>query len=709
MVAISVYLLWHSYQAYSASTMQKIRHFENGFAEPFYIPNELMFANPELINTMLTETAQARGSNLFRTSTLYDEKGDMVISKYVYFVKETDFWEMLDGQEQMGAVNSFGTGYSVYIFPFQQLYESLPTYGYYSVELATPISLEMFLEDFAERLNQYFKEKGIDIGAPLSYADFISQTMMEVPIDLNQTVELWLFFMIVVLVILLMYYVVVRQKQISILKLNGLSGGLIWYQVVGRWIMTAFGMICISIVGVGLVISIFYGEMYFLFQVIYKQVLLCLAILVSSGLTCFVIAQTPAYKGLNNKSNKKTMLLINVCFKVCISVLALFVGSSAWLDYSEWNIKEEMFQKWEISGDYAMFYPLYTGDAQPKEIYQMDVRINQELYPVLNAMGSLFINARSYEPDSLLYDKVDVRYITVNPNYLKRFPLYDSANEQIIISEQNQDYLVAIPEQYKEEETKIRAFFQEEKEWRLDIDENVYGLSVSEYLKTTEITILWLKEGQSVFSFNPEVFLDNGNFIHDPIIRVITENNSLAVERELVLGGGVRDALKVKLQGGSFQDTYELLLPTLEKLELEHNLQHLIVVDELMTRQLADIRENVWRNVFVLFVLLMVILLLLVQNIFILFHSNKKIYAVQRVFGYSFGKINQKYFYYLILMSVVQIMASFLICKYFMYPLNLPIIFMVAITILSMELLLSILILYYLEKKSGQKLLQEGG
>lgn len=67
---------------------------------------------------------------------------------------------------------------------------------------------------------------------------------------------------------------------------------------------------------------------------------------------------------------------------------------------------------------------------------------------------------------------------------------------------------------------------------------------VPNHLRNRKIDIIWIKNNQEIFSFNPDVYKSDNNKIRDEIIEVMTEKNSFVGERDLILGGGAKDPLK---------------------------------------------------------------------------------------------------------------------------------------------------------------------
>jgi len=171
--------------------------------------------------------------------------------------------------------------------------------------------------------------------------------------------------------------------------------------------------------------------------------------------------------------------------------------------------------------------------------------------------------------------------------------------------------------------------------------------------------MVWIKNDQSIFSFNPDVYPAEQNEIKNPIIKVITENNSIAVEREIILGGGATDPLKIKLVDNDYQKTYELLFPKLQELGLEDNLKQLITVDEWVLQQISEIKTELSFTLIIVMVIFIFSLALSLQNTILFFHQNQQKYIIKRLFGVSFFRTYLNYFYYMAGLWAAQLMVIF--------------------------------------------------
>lgn len=733
---ISVFSLWSVYASYSNFKFEEIRYVEARFAETFKVPNHLMLADDELVYPVLLATANEMEANLFRTHVIYQDD-EIMIKKYILLANQTQLWEYvklnegdvlsvedtqsndqflstskIEDQQQVGQISLFGNNpANLDILPLQKSYESLPVRGSYHVELAENVTLEDFLSRLAENLTQSFEDGGIELDEPFLNHDFLEYDFIYGRETYSNIYLLFIVFVVLISSFAFAYGLIAKTKKISIFKMSGLSNLNIVYRMLGKPLIFVFATTISSTIAIASIIAYYYKDFSFFKLALQNQLILYGVIFTSLIFSYMMILLIPIYQGIKSKTYQKPIFLLNTLLKIVISVIILLMAFSEWHHFQELRGRERSFESWEHHHDYGMFYPLAVGNDQTWEAgYQTSATMRQELYPILNSQGAIFINARSYSVEALLYNEVDWRYITVNPNYLQAIPLYDYNDEVIFFDESDDRYLVLVPEQYQEQEESIRAFFREDCQWLLESETNeaVYGIVIAEHLQNDEVTIIWTKQNQPILSFNPEVFPHDGNIIHDPIIRVITENNSLSVEREMILGDGATDSLMVKLINNDVQVTYETLIPILEDLELEYNLKSFLSINELIQLELAEMRTERIVTTTILIALTAIALFFVIQNIIISFDIHQKEYTLKRLFGYGYLRTYQSYLYYLFTVWAIQLLAVNMVWEQFIESVFVSINPLVIVTFLGMELILFITMSLKLEKKQKTIILKDG-
>lgn len=294
-----------------------------------------------------------------------------------------------------------------------------------------------------------------------------------------------------------------------------------------------------------------------------------------------------------------------------------------------------------------------------EDMIQAQGKIGKDVYPVVNEQGALFINARAFQPEYLSQVSQQYPAVTVNPNYLAKYPLLNSKGNPVIIPESETDWILLAPEHYENQEEKIVSYFKTKRSGMNEVDRDEYGASSKES-KGQHIKIIWIKDGQKVYSFNSKVSPETAGTVSDVIVAVMTEQNSCISDRDSVNGNGDSDPLKVKLRGTE-KETYDLLYPTLKKVGVAENLTHLVLLDQYMMEKATKAKNQMNLYFLMTLVLATVLLLTVAQNMVILFDHNKKDIIVKKLFGWPW---NRRFGQYIGISMSVSIL---MLCAYWVF------------------------------------------
>jgi hypothetical protein len=188
--------------------------------------------------------------------------------------------------------------------------------------------------------------------------------------------------------------------------------------------------------------------------------------------------------------------------------------------------------------------------------------------------------------------------IRVNNNYLEQYPILDESRKPIAVEDDEQAWVVAVPEQFRAREAQLRQLLRETRTGTAEItgavqaEERIVGERPPERFANQDVRIIWTASGQGVFSFDPKVAPERGNLITDPIVEIMTPANSLTVDRLNSITGGLNTGLKVRVDDDP-EFVLGTLAPTLRELRLDDNLRHLVSVHEAMARQVDDVRSAI--------------------------------------------------------------------------------------------------------------------
>lgn len=664
---------WIVYNDFSHNELQNIREIEGRIAEPFMIPNDWYLVNPNVTIPILQDTASGHGVNIFRNSQMEIDE----INKFIYLSNETRFWDEITVRNDEVVV--FGNRANVNIYELEEAFTTLMVAGRYYAELPHNVSLEDFLETFVYNLNVHF-ELDFETDDLFTIEEFLFSNAGGMTFH-GMGIEIPLLVVLAFITLIIgIYYVASQSKKISIMKLNGLKILTIWQQVVGKTVISS----AIILSGISIVIAVVIGLIFhnydFVQTVAIRQIIILIGIITSSLLICLVIKRIHIGLGVKNKNSKKFIFGFNTIIKLGLTVLVLVLGSEMWNQFIDIREQEQSISSWAIGEDFGVFPYLMIGNdvrgaydgAVPNEI-----AMQVDLYPILNEMGSIFINARSFEewdlevngtteesinrlPINEWRDTETWRRMRVNPNYLNAFPILDTNGEVINISEDEKRVIFLVPEHYQDAYDELMDFFTDTRMGMISGTRGWLRTEVPEAIANAEIQIIWTQSNQNIFSFNPDVFPDNNNYIIDPIMQVVTIGNGVGADREIILGGGARDPIKVNLINGSTSETFEYLYPILIELELNDNLPHLVTVNESVLSRLAELQTMLNILLGGIAVITFVTVALSLQNIVLYFNQKRQKFIINRVFGTSFAKTYGKFINYFVILWILQIGASFI-------------------------------------------------
>ncbi|MGH0516049.1 bacteriocin-associated integral membrane family protein [Bacillus cereus] len=715
-----------AFQQTDHKEFEKMEKVEQRIGKEFVIPDVLGFANPSEIYPILLEAAKESHTNIFRTNVAYHEDEQAEILKYVLLTTETIYFKQFQlswgdvlkpkdtfqgnaflstvhtkDTKQKGVIKDFGDNHVITIKPLQTSYEHLPMAGRYVVEGVDDKSYDAFLKLFSKKLNQHFKPKQYIVADDFKRNLSNNEEALDSPINSLSYIQYMVF---IVLLCFLIYYVFNEAKRIGVIKMHGVSNLRLWFIVIGRTIASMFVLsIGISVLATAFVKNVTSGYIY---TIMFDQCKTYLIITILSLVSYFYISKIKVNQMIKNRKDTKGIFVFNTLLKVTCSIIFVLLGTSILEQYITVKEKQVNLKNWEKNKDYGVFYPLSVGnDEEQQGMHKTESSINGDLYPILNKMGAVLIDSKEYEEIELSRNKdyKGIWSVTVNNNYLREFPLYDIHNQRVQVSEDTENWILLVPEKYQNREKEILRFFEERRKPAIEYEEKRMHREVPNHLRNRKIDIIWIKNNQEIFSFNPDVYKSDNNKIRDEIIEVMTEKNSFVGERDLILGGGAKDPLKIKLIKRDAGLTYKTLEPELKRLGLDDNLRYLVTVDQYISKDIYNLQKTMKILLTVTSGLIVGILFLVTQNIIVYFNKNQQKIVVHRLFGVDFFRTYKGYMLQFVLMWIVQLSICFIVKKEF----DLKLLTVVAMLIL-IEFTASIIALITMERRNKKTVIKGG-
>ncbi|MEH0931848.1 hypothetical protein [Micromonospora sp. CPCC 205558] len=332
--------------------------------------------------------------------------------------------------------------------------------------------------------------------------------------------------------------------------------------------------------------------------------------------------------------------------KAIVGALLVVLVVLAWQQFDDLRERQEENANWKNLSDYAVFYPFSVGNDRENlktGSDDMSIAIARDLYPELDKAGALYVDAINYVPRAPTQPVPPwpARPIRVNTNYLEKYPVLDESGKPIVVDESEQSWVVAVSSQFKSREAEFKAYLQKQRTGSSDVMGAVqaYGKMLGEpappQFTDQPVRIIWMAPGQEVFSFNSLVNPDDGNMIKDPVIEIMTQGNSLPVDRLNAITGALNPPLKVRVDGDSAA-VFRSVAPQLRELKLDDNLQHLVTGYEAIDTENAKVRSAItWLAAFA-GAALVVILLLNATMVFVASDRHRKRLTVRRLHGMGF-------------------------------------------------------------------------
>ncbi|MBB4826387.1 bacteriocin-associated integral membrane protein [Sporosarcina luteola] len=725
-ILISLFSYYLFYKDYENLEWQKSTN-PNDFSNfSFVLADEALLSDPEIIYPIIKKTAKELGVNVFRHAILYREENSVDSIYYILLTTKTKLFNTFDlkdgrylepsetqseeaylssntkkDQYQIGTIKVFGDKNVLMFRPLIDSYHQIPVTGEYHIESMKPIEKTVFYETLAKNFNE-------KLNPQIAYTseDFTSDESIDsdiyMPTDTSMLSYLK-FILAGVIALLVFYYTIHQGRAIAVYKMHGLTNIRIWMMLTGKILSITF-ILTTSV----LIVLLFFQEGWypvFIYKFVLQQILIVGIIMFFSISALIYINTIKLNAVLKNRKDTKLIIIFNILLKSILFIVSILLISSLVDQISKIDYKKAQLTNWEQSAEYGVFYPFFVGldnEDLNKNNGLTTYSAISELYTLLNKSGSLLINTKYYEQNALRLPYEGIRFISVNPNYLKKFPVISEENKEVVVEEAIQHQILLVPSKYKDKEQVILEYFHKNQLDNIVYQKDSLQTEVPEQLASPDFRIIWTQDHQKIFSFNPEVFPNENNMIIDPIIKVVTEKNSLAVDKHVILGGGATDPLKVRLINNDSLLTYNSLKNTLRELQLDDNLKYLVTINHIIFKQLNDLKQERLVTMLILVSIIICVIFILVQNTILMFNNQKKLFIVRGLFGVGF--INT---YRSILYTFLGTWLAQLIITIIFTTISSSIAFIV-LALLMIELFMIVLTIIVLENKNKISILKGG-
>ncbi|MCM1180520.1 MAG: DUF1430 domain-containing protein [Clostridium sp.] len=473
-------------------------------------------------------------------------------------------------------------------------------------------------------------------------------------------IVLLVFSTIIVLTLIILYKLIKMYKHIGVEKMLGYDTFTVWCSRIPKLVLTELS-ICL-IVAIILTAFSFHTlnilVLRFLGKVVFIYLLIAAFTLGMTSLPFIYVCYIPVNAIVKNRKPFKAVTRFNFFVKVIILSILLTVSL---ISYNQLQLitsqKNDAMKNWEKILDYVYVYKLSYTDDTFDSSSQESIEKWKNIYFDFNKSGAIMANFSGYSP---LYaeEKAKSEFplycdVIVNPNYLEMFPIKDLNGNNITISEQDSDYIVLLPEKYKDREQELRDYYE--------FIKTSYSGKEEEMMKNKKLKFIWMENNQWLFSCRVDVGVEHNNAIQDPLVVVLTEANGAAIDYFDCVGSRYCP-FKIKVTDIT-NPLYELNQVFSRYFDLEVFSFPYISIRQSIEDQVEMANEELRIYIGGIMLLFAMGLAIIMQNIVAYMEQYKKVLAVKKFMGYHFWDRYNGYFGFSVIGYVLSGAIALLIAK----------------------------------------------
>lgn len=449
-----------------------------------------------------------------------------------------------------------------------------------------------------------------------------------------------LFIVYILLSLLIFYDILSSYKKIGIKKMMGYKSSTIW---AGRIFTIMTQEILIFFIIQAILTLLYIKDYNYFFYMFIKNLLLQNCLLFSLtfifiSIPFLYINKITISNMLKNKLPIKEILTLNTIVKFSLSLFIVIVFFSV---YNQFTLVlsrySSSFKIWETTKNYAVIPSIQDIPSADFLSSEEFLKSQKELYMFFNKKGAILADFNVYalnrreqavkeQPIAYKRDLAEV-----NPNYLKSYEVYDTSGKKININETEKDYILLVPEHYKDSEDKILDYYKFVKE----------GYRGKSTVPSQKIKIIWIKDNQELFSYRIDVNPSEGYKVKDTIIRVITESNGDITDFDKVIA---YSGNPFKIKTVNPENPSASIRPKLKEYNLS---QYIVSIPSVYDAVSSDLKN--YTNIILFLSMLLisigaVILMIIIQNIYNYFQQYKIRLAVMKFHGYRIIDRYKSYF-----------------------------------------------------------------
>jgi bacteriocin-associated integral membrane protein len=688
---LSFFILFNNEQLYQINEMEKAEQ-QLKYNYIVLMPSKLSNSSQQDVYEKIKSLLNKYNGNIYY-DRVSDKQGDIkkfvYITNFEYFTKfalkngrffsnsDMETEKFLSSKEsnnpnQIGTIATFAGENKFEIHTLNDMVrEKYLLDGYCNVSFKDNRSIDLFMTDLKKAFNtEDFK---------------VAQEKTNVQ-QFGGNIKLVIPSIYCIVMLLVLYDILKSYKTIGIEKLMGFSTATIY----GKRILKIAKIQSVIAIVSSLIMTIFMFKdinkylWVFLYKLLKINLIELIGLIILCSIPFLYLDRINISNMLKNKQPTNQLIFFNFIAKIVFLVI-LIVSVNKCL--TNFNIFREVFtntfSQWEGAKNYAVIPNL--SNISDDVVKSKDFRETQKkMYLEFNDKGAILANFGEYLPDVRAVRLKETKYdyerdnIVVNPNYLKKYPLYDINNKEIFIEESEKNYVVLVPYKYKEAEKDIKRLFQ------LWLDGSPKDV------RNQAIKIIWTKPNQKLFSMSIDVNPNEGNYVVDPIVHVLTKSNGTLDEYRILAIKS--NPFKIKINDNL--DPRKTINPVLEKFGYDRYVDNVSTVGEQIDSKAKDTKKVIAYLSLTIALLGVCVAIIIFQSIYNFFEKYKHIIAIRRLNGYKKIDKYKEHFILVLIGWVVVIIYDFFINK-----INLQNLLSISFMFIIIEIIMTLITLKVIEKR----------
>ena len=506
--------------------------------------------------------------------------------------------------------------------------------------------------------------------------------------QIRYTIEEWIAVSLTLFILLLiiLYDVINSYKKLSIEKLLGYRITTIWSKRIPAILICEAAISLITVIA-GTIILFHTNTssvVAFLTGIIKIYLIIILISAFLFTLPFLYVRKIKLTNVLKNKQPTFAILAFNACIKMALSVLIICFAFDALSQLSLINARyTTAYKNWETTKSLAILDGSISQDNGYDPFSSANNLGFMKAYMDFNRSDAILADFKYFIPSTASMEPEITGFklfATVNPNYLQQFPAYDENNEPVKISESDKDYVLLVPEKYKNDQQQIIAWYTPMAQ------------------KGQTIQIIWLRDDQSFFTYRLDIATQNGNCVLDPVLNVLTEQNADVGSYSLIDYSSAPLKIKVNDISNSSSEIAAIMGKYFDLSKVSFPVENIYSV---VGAQIQMANQMIATYIILLIIFILIMSTIVFQNVLSYFNQYKQRLAIQHFLGY---KAISKYRDFLLM-----ILLSFLIVSTIsMAILHSYTVLLFTAGLAGLELLITIIFIFINQRKNILRVLKGG-